>query len=563
MSHQVRTVSALLLFSVVLPCAESAAATPNADSIRQLLVQRIDQEKRSVGIAVGFVGPDEQHVIGYGRLSADDPRTPDGSTVFEIGSISKVFTSIALADLITRGDVKLETPVQRLLGPEVQIPTRNRAEITLGHLATHSSGLPRLPDNLDPADPENPYADYGLGRLFAFLASHELARDIGEAVEYSNLGVGLLGNALARHGDTDYESLVTARILGPLGMADTAIGLTPALRERLATGHDKALKPAKNWDIPGLAGAGALRSTVSNLLLLIEANLGVRESPLRDAIAMTHAPRRPFPGPGMEIGLGWLIRSRHDRSIIWHNGGTGGYRSFLGFDLDAGTGVVVLSSSADSVDDLGFHLLDSRFKLAPPPAQPTKVEIDPAVYADYVGRYQLAKDVILTVTSEDDRLFVQLTGQQRFAVFPESTTRFFLREVEAQISFGRDDRGAVDHLVLHQNGLDQRAIRLGEGVNSIAHGPAETVAVAQAALERYVGRYELQPGFVITVTRQDAQLSAQATGQPSAEIYASSDTEFFYRVVEASITFHVEASAVTKLTLHQGGRELVARRLPD
>ncbi len=553
----------LLLWCVACVGTRPAPSIPGDTEIRRLLVERIDEEKRSVGIVVGVVEPGSRRVVGYGRFGADDPREPDGDTVFEIGSITKVFTSIVLADLVAQGALEFDTPVQRLLGPGVQIPARNGAEITLLHLATHSSGLPRLPDNLDPGDPANPYAGYTAAQLYAFLSSHELVRDIGETVEYSNLGVGLLGHALARGDGADYETLVSTRILEPLGMVDTSISLTPSRRERLAAGHDRALEPVSNWDIPTLAGAGALRSTVNDLLTFVEANLGLRASPLHEAMAVTHRPRRAFPAPNMEVGLGWIIRNERGRTIVWHNGGTGGYRSFLGFDPASGAGVTVLSNSARSVDDLGFHLLDSRFELATPSPQRTEVEVDPAIYDEYIGRYQLARNAIITVTREDDRLFVQLTGQQRFEVFPESETLFFLRAVEAQISFGRDDRGAVDHLVLHQNGVEQRAVRLAEGVDSVAYGPTETVSLPEVALERYVGRYEVQPGFVITVTRHERQLMAQATGQPRVEIYASSETEFFYRVVDAQITFHAEGGAVTSLTLHQAGRDVGARKLPD
>ena len=148
-------------------------------------------------------------------------------------------------------------------------------------------------------------------------------------------------------------------------------------------------------------------------------------------------------------------------------------------------------------------------------------------------------------------------------MFPESETDFFMRVVDAQITFGRSDAGAVDHLVLHQNGVDQRAPRLPDGVDAVDFGPAESVAVDDQVLERYVGRYELQPGAFISVTRDGGQLSVQVTGQPAVEIFASSATEFFYRVVDARITFRVEGDQVVGLTLHQAGRDLPARRLPN
>ena len=268
--------------------------------IQGLLAGFVDGEQRTVGVVAGVTTEEGRVVVGHGRLSADDPTQPDGDTVFEIASVTKVFTSTLLADLVLGEEVGLETPVQSLLGAAARMPTRNGAEITLGHLATHNSGLPRLPDNLDPAEESNPYADYDAERLYTFLSSHELRRDIGEAVEYSNVGYGLLGHALALREGTDYETLVTERILEPLQMPDTAIELTPPLRERLAPGHDMRLRPAANWDFTALAGAGALRSTVNDMLTFVETNMGLRESALhtRDGVRPCPAAAGPCAGHG-------------------------------------------------------------------------------------------------------------------------------------------------------------------------------------------------------------------------------------------------------------------------
>jgi len=329
--------------------------------IRTLLAEFVDEDRQSVGVVAGATSADGRVVVGYGHLSADDPTQPDGDTVFEIGSITKVFTATVLADLVAQEELGLDTPVQSVLGDEVSMPTSDGAQITLGHLATHSSGLPRLPDNFDPADPTNPYADYTVEDLYAFLSSHKLARDIDEAVEYSNVGFGLLGHALSVGAGTDFEALIAERVLEPLQMSDTAIELTPALRERLATGHDGQLRPAANWDLPALAGAGALRSTVHDLLTFLEANLGLGPSPLRQAMERARTPQRSDPALGMDIGLGWIIAREGDREFVWHNGGTGGYASFVGFDAQAGEGIVILSNSALSVDNLAYRLFTRDF----------------------------------------------------------------------------------------------------------------------------------------------------------------------------------------------------------
>lgn len=334
----------------------SDAKPLNVSQIRDLLAEFVDDDRQSVGVVAGVTSAEGRIVVGYGSLSANDSTQPDGDTVFEIGSVTKVFTSTLLADLVSREELGLDTPVQDLLGDEIQMPTRNGVEITLGHLATHSSGLPRLPDNFDPENPANPYADYTGEDLNAFLSSYELARNIGDAVEYSNVGYGLLGHALAQREGIDFETLVTERILKPLKMLDTAVELSPDLRERFATGHDWRLLPAANWDLPVFAGAGALRSTVNDLLTFLEANLGLHESSLLLAMELAHVPRQGDPALGMDIGLGWIVAIEDDREFVWHNGATGGYASFIGFDAEAGEGIVILSNSQLSVDNLAYRL---------------------------------------------------------------------------------------------------------------------------------------------------------------------------------------------------------------
>lgn len=335
-------------------------ATVEEAQIRSLLEEFVE-DGQSVGVVVGIVSEGGRVVVGAGRLADGAAGSPDGDTVFEIGSITKVFTSTALADLELSSGVGIDTPVQSLLGDQVQMPIRDGTEITLGHLATHRSGLPRVPDNLAPADWANPYAAYSVERLYEFLADHELGRDIGEIVGYSNLGYGLLGHALALSEGTNYETVIARRILEPLEMSDTAVNLTPPLQVRLATGHDERLQPVANWDLAALAGAGALRSTVNDLVTFLEANLGLRQTPLSEAMQRTHVTQAAVPAMGMDIGLGWLIADINGRRFVWHNGATGGYSSFIGFDPEAREGIVILSNSVISVDALAQRLVTQYF----------------------------------------------------------------------------------------------------------------------------------------------------------------------------------------------------------
>ena len=414
---------------------------PSDSTVRALLASRVrtfpDSGKHGTGIVIGLLdATGRRRIIALGV---------DSNAVFEIGSITKTFTATILADMVARGEVRLDDPVAKYLPDSAHVPSRNGKQITLVDLAIQSSGLPRLPSNLAPRDPGNPYADYSVQQLYAFLAGYQLTRDIGATYEYSNLGMGLLGLALARKAGTSYEALVTRRILTPLGMRETAITLTPAMRAHLAPGHDADGNVVPNWDMPTLAAAGALRSTTRDMLTYVAANLDTT-SGLGRAMQTAHTPRHEAGSPNMRIGLAWHILSRPAGNLVWHNGGTGGYRTFSGFDPARGIGVVVLSNLNAGVDDIGFHLLDETFPLEQPAAQRVEVTVDSMVLARYVGEYELAPAFHIAVTREGMSLFVQATAQPRFRIYAESDSTFFLKVVGAQVTF------RPDALVLHQNG---------------------------------------------------------------------------------------------------------------
>jgi D-alanyl-D-alanine-carboxypeptidase/D-alanyl-D-alanine-endopeptidase len=450
-----RSIRALLVVFLSVAAAVGAAAQtslPSDSAVRAILAERLPLQ-RGGGFVVGLLDAD-----GSRRVVALDAPA-DG--VFEIGSITKVFTTSILADMVARGEVRLEEPVADLLPDSVQVPVRDGHAITLLDLATQSSGLPRMPTNFDPKDPANPYADYSVAELYQFLSGYELPRDPGASYEYSNVGMGLLGHALARRAGLPYERLVTTRVLAPLGMRETAMTLSPALAARLVPGHGESGEVVPPWDIPTLAGAGALKSTVRDMLTFLAANLDSNSAAVNRALHETHASRRSTTIPNMTIGLAWHILSRPEgKAIVWHNGGTGGYRSFVGFDVARGVGVVLLTNSMVGADDIGFHLLDASLPLRPPPAPRTEVPVDSTIEARYVGEYELSPNFHIAVTQDGTRLFIQATGQPKVAIYAESETRFFLKVVEAQITFARDSAGTVTGLVLHQNGQDVPGRRL-------------------------------------------------------------------------------------------------------
>lgn len=507
------------------------------------------------GLSVGLIHGGRVEVYNHGRVEAGKGAAPTRSTLYEIGSITKAFTSILLAEMVRRGQVKLQDPISTLCPRGVKVPSRNGKQITLAHLATHSSGLPRMPDNFSPADPTRPYADYTTKLMYAFLSKHQLRRDPGARYEYSNFGAGLLGQLLARRAGKSYEALLRELVLGPLGMNDTAIQLPPRLQRRFARGH-RGDTPVPPWDIPALAGAGGLRSSVDDMLAFMRANLGQQPSPLLEAMRVTHQRRGPA-SKGMSMGLGWHITAG---GVVWHNGGTGGFHSFAAFDPRQKTAVVVLgNSNSPIVDVLGRRLMGMLGGKKLALELPRQVQLAPAVLDRYVGSYELAPGVYFTVTRKGAGLLVKLTGQPAIPVYAESETRFNYRVVKAAISFAEIADGKAGALVLHQGGKDQTARR----VASIPKRKLPAVVkLGAAVLDVHVGRYQLAPGVLVSISRRGEQLLAQVTGQPALPIFPESKTRFFYKVVPAVIVFHQDAAGKTvKLVLHQSGREMPASRV--
>jgi len=374
MTHRIpiRPAGVLVLLALLLAPSRVPAQQPfPTDSSLRATLAALVGAGRAAGVVVGLLEADgTERVVAYGTPGPGGLPL-DGQSVFEIGSITKTFTGTLLADMVRRGEVAVEDPIATLLPPDVAVPTRNGKAITLLDVTTHRSGLPRMPTNFAPADPTNPYADYSERQLYAFVSNYALPRDPGAESEYSNLAMGLLGQALARRAGTSYENLVTERLLRPLGMEHTGITLTPWMREHLAHGHDALGDPTANWDIPTLAGAGALRSTTTDMLRYAAANLATADTGLLGAMHEAVRARRAFGTQGDSIGFNWIVSRPGERAITWHNGGTGGYRTFLGLDRAAGRAVVVLTNSGGTgLDDLGFHLLDPAVPLARAPVAP-------------------------------------------------------------------------------------------------------------------------------------------------------------------------------------------------
>jgi serine-type D-Ala-D-Ala carboxypeptidase/endopeptidase len=336
------------------------------------------------------------------------------------------------------------------------MPERGGRKITLAQLSTHTSGLPRLPDNMPLADPEDPYADYSEAMMLEFLARYELPREIGETWEYSNLGVGLLGYLLGRAAGSDYETLLRERILAPLDMADTGITLSADLQGRFAPAYDAFLQPTKPWRLPAFAGAGAIRSTATDMLKFAAALLDPA-SPVSAALKTTLSVQVDTGNPRARQALGWqVVPVEGGREVLQHGGGTGGFRTHLALEPAKRRAVVVMANSAaePSATDLALHVLlgmpvadTPAVPPAPPrPAARTEVTLPEAELDRVVGRYEFGPGVVFSVTREGNQLRAQREGAVTgpvLPIFPEAPLRFFWRAVNGVVQFTTDASGKV------------------------------------------------------------------------------------------------------------------------
>lgn len=449
--------------TVLIVCADCRTASGQLpDSFGNQVTRLVNpyiEHQVVQAISIGVVQRGQRWTGHYGQLASADSRPPGDDTVYEIGSISKVFTGLLLADAVVQGAVTLDTPIG-LLWPELQAANATLAGgIALRHLATHTSGLPRMPINFAPADPDNPYADYDRQRLLQFLAHVGVPQPPGEKSEYSNLALGTLGELLAIQAGVSYDDLLRQRILEPLGMDHTGAVLTEWQREHLAPPHRADGEASHHWDFEALAGAGAICSTTSDLLRWLDAALDPPANDLGRALELAWQQHQAPIGDGFAMGLGWHIaRDGHTR---WHNGQTGGYHGMVLLHRDGETGVVALANTATmELDALAESILRMLLGGREQPRQFAPLaSVDAKTVARLAGRYEVLPGFVLTVRAAGEQLFVTASGQDEFQVFPQSESTWRYKVVAAELTFELPDEGPAIAVTLHQNGRQLRGPR--------------------------------------------------------------------------------------------------------
>ena len=470
--------AALLLAALVSLGGQTASAqtTPTDERIREILVKRIDEEKRAVGMAAVVVQGEQVRIVTAGHTALDKATAVTPDTLFEIGSITKTFTALLLADMVNRGEVKLDDPVEKYL-PQglrgLKLRDHTGAPIRLVDLATHRSGLPRLPDNMPYGTRADPYADYREQELLQYLKRREelTASDGGKATrkrderyEYSNLGFGLLGYVLGRAAGSSYPDLLQKRVLTPLGLTASWLDVPRSEEARYSHGHyidGDTLKRARYWRFNVLAGAGALVVSARDIGRYAQAARGAIDTPLRDAFKLAQRKYGDGMAPMNPQGLAWLLAPLNGRTVFNHGGMTGGFTSSLWVDPERKAAIVVLSNAAGQTpDDIALHLLEPTIPIKGVVRPQTAVSVDAKTLAQYAGNYRLAPGFDVVVRLRDGRLFAQATGQNEFELFAKSPTAFFARVTELEMVFGEVKDGKAVSFALTQGGRTRTAPRI-------------------------------------------------------------------------------------------------------
>ena len=495
------------------------------------------------------IGDVEKFAISGAAPEARDAK-PE-KLVFEIGSITKVFTGLLLAQAVVEKKVTLGTTLGSLLAEQVKFSDPRVAAITLKQLATHTSGLPRMPDNIGVgATEEDPFASYDETLLLSYLSTARLEGEGPFLCSYSNLGMGLLGYLLGRVYHMPWEKAVVEKVCRPLGLRDTAVN--PGSELPIAIPHDSDNKEREPWHFDVLGGCGALRSTAADLMRLGTAMLHSDKTPLREALALALAPQADAAAHGGKIGLGVFLSKFEGNATLHHDGGTYGYSSGLQVIPAKGIVRVALVNNAGFPGSLVIAAT-SETKPADPATQ-KEISLPAEVLKQYPGVYELDRDARFTVLLRDGQIYVNLTGQPFLRAFAKAPDRFFYNVVAAEIAFNRHE-GAVQSLTLFQNGNEITARRSNSPPPDYKLRPAKE-------LQPYAGGYTLMGLKPFTITVESGTLLAQLEGQPALPVFETAPDRFEYDAVKAVLIFtRDDKQQINGLTLLQNGMTMAAPRV--
>lgn len=446
--------------------AEERVATSVADLAMPLI-----QSEEAAGLSIGIVSLDAagkwvtetQHFGNSGSSNtSSNASLPTDETLYEIGGLANVLTGTLLAIAVERGEVSLDTPAADLMPENVTMPELGDRKITLADMVTHRSGLPRLADNMPMSNPNDPYHDYTSKLAGEFLNRYKLTRTPGSRYEYSNVGMAYLGHLLTlKAGAATYDTMLSERLVGPLGMTATAAQLAET-NSKIAVGHTAAGTEAIPWNNADMPGAGGIRSTIADLNRLMLANLKSPDDTTGKAIDLAFRKHVDPTSGEFAMGLGWLIA--RDGSTRFHNGRTGGFSAAMFVNRELNLGICVLSNTASQeITDLAGKLIRMKAGIkVTVPSSDNYAKMNGEPVDRFVGRYQLTPQFIFDVRRDGDKLMVGITNQSTQRVYPRDENEWHYKGIEASLLFGDFKNGKANSVTLIQNGLRQKASRIGD-----------------------------------------------------------------------------------------------------
>lgn len=554
-----RKVAAVCLVWVLLAVVPAFGAVATQESLAQKIEAILDAEYPADEPGVAVIVVDDGEVVYRGARGLADmenglPLTPD--SVFRLGSITKQFTAAAIMLLVEREELSLDDPLTKFI-PDY--PT-NGETVTVEHLLTHTSGIVSY-TGIPGYMATEVRKDLTTDELIDVFKGLETEFSPGEEWKYNNSGYVLLGAIIERVSGQSYEEFIEENIFDPLGMDNSYYGSHSRLIPHRARGY--AGGPGNWGNAPYLSmtqphAAGSLLSTVDDLAKWDAALFGGKLLKPSSVEKMA-TDYRLSDGEPTGYGYGLAIGTLRNSATISHGGGIHGFSTFAtrlpGDDLYV---AVLANSSGGGTNPTMMGNEIAALAIGRPFPRFSAVELDPAILGSYVGVYKIDEDTERVVSAEDGRLYTQRTGGNRLEAFPHSETGFFYKGSHTHFELVKNDSGKVTKMLMYQDGSDEAepALRVSDTV------PEQEVAEIDPAIyDRYVGKYELRPGFVVTVTREEDRIFVQATGQPRFELFPRSATEFFLKAVAAEIVFVVDGEGpATELVLHQGGRELPGKR---
>lgn len=496
-----------------------------------------------------------RQAYGMANVELGVPLQPD--MVFRLGSITKQFTATAIMMLVEQGKVALQDPIEKYLPG---YPTRGHV-ITVEHLLTHTSGIKSY-TGIPGWMTSRIKADLTVTQLVDGFKDEPMEFAPGSLYRYNNSGYVLLGAVIEKASGESYESFITSRIFKPLGMTHSYYGSNEPIIPRRAAGYSSdggRVRNAQYLSMTQPYSAGSLVSNVDDLAVW-DAAVGTAKLLKPESWQKMWTAYKLVDGSTTGYGYGWQMATLRGHRTIEHGGGIHGFSTF-GLRLpDDHAYVAVLCNSDSPLVDPGYLAKRlAAIAIGAPYSVYSPVAVDPKILQRYAGVYQVDANTTRTVVVEDGKLFTQRSGGARLEAKPRSQTEFFYENRFGLFQFELDAAGNVVAMVAFQEegAKPERAPRV-----AATREPATVAKVDPSLYDQYAGEYELAPGFVLTVTREGDHLMTQATGQGKVEVFPSSETEFFLKVVEARITFVKGASGkVDQLVLHQGGRDMPAKRI--